>query len=58
MGFPFIPAKNLDVPEIPYKDKVSLPAAKTALIVGDMQNDFVNPGGKLVVPAASSSRPD
>jgi nicotinamidase-related amidase len=31
---------------------VLLPAEQTALIVLDMQNDFVKPGGNLVVPTA------
>lgn len=57
MSFPFIPGKNVQVPEIPYKDKVVLYAQKTALIVGDMQNDFVKPKGKLVVPAAVETVP-
>lgn len=57
MGFPFIPSKNPIVPEIPFKDNVPLSPDKTALIVGDMQNDFVKPGGKLVVPAARETIP-
>lgn len=57
MSFPFIPAGHLQVPEIPFKDKILLPAEKTALIIGDMQNDFVKPGGKLVVPAALETIP-
>ena len=40
------------VPEIPVAERVRLPAKETAVIVVDMQNDFVKPGGKLVVPTA------
>jgi len=40
------------VPEIPIVEKVRLLAKETAVIVVDMQNDFVKPGGKLVVPTA------
>jgi nicotinamidase-related amidase len=55
MAFQFIPGKKVEVPEIPFKDQVRLPAQETALIVVDMQNDFVKPGGSLVVPAASET---
>jgi nicotinamidase-related amidase len=53
MSIRFIPGATVEVPEIAFKPAVRLPAAKTALVVVDMQNDFVKPeGGKLVVPAA------
>jgi nicotinamidase-related amidase len=55
MTFPFVPGKNVEVPEIPYKKEVKLPAKETALIVVDMQNDFVKQGGGLVVPAAETT---
>ncbi len=55
MGFPFIPGKAVEVPQIPYKERVALPARGTALIIVDMQNDFVKPGGSLVVPAAEET---
>lgn len=58
MSFQFIPGKNVEVPEITYKDRVSLPAKKTALVVVDMQNDFVKEGGNLVVPAAGETVPN
>jgi nicotinamidase-related amidase len=54
---PFIPGPTVEVPEIPYKDQVELRADKTALIVMDMQNDFVKPGGTLVVPTAIQTVP-
>jgi nicotinamidase-related amidase len=56
MSIRFVPGATVEVPEIPFKPVVQLPAAKTALIVVDMQNDFVKPdGGKLVVPAAAET---
>ena len=54
----FIPGKTVEVPDIPYKDKVVLPRRKTALLVLDMQNDFVKPEGRLVVPAAKETIPN
>ena len=55
MSVPFVPGTTVEVPDIPYKKTVSLPAQKSALIVVDMQNDFVKPGGTLVVEAAQST---
>ncbi len=58
MAFQFIPGKTVEVPEIDFKEEVNLPAQKTAVIVVDMQNDFVKPEGNLVVPAASETIPN
>jgi nicotinamidase-related amidase len=58
MTVPFIPGKTVEVPEISYKERVDLPAEKTALIIVDMQNDFVKEGGTLVVPTAVQTIPD
>jgi len=55
MSVPFVPGKCVEVPEILYKDKVRIPASLTALVIVDMQNDFVKPGGNLVVPAAAET---
>ena len=44
--------KQVAVPEIGVADRVSLPAGETAVIVVDMQNDFVKPQGRLFVPKA------
>lgn len=51
--------KNLhvEVPEIKVHDRIELPVNETAVIVVDMQNDFVKPGGKLVVPTAKDTIP-
>jgi nicotinamidase-related amidase len=57
MSFEFIPPATVQVPEIPYQDDVQLAADQTALLVVDMQNDFVKPDGNLVVPAASETVP-
>jgi len=58
MPFNFTPSKNIEVPEIQYEKNLVFPARKTALIVVDMQNDFLNPEGNLYVPAARDSVPN
>ncbi len=58
MSVPFIPGKQVEVPEINFQSDVSLPADRTALIVVDMQNDFVKEGGTLVVPDAGATIPN
>jgi nicotinamidase-related amidase len=57
MGIQFIPGDTVKVPEISFKDEVRLPAQETAVVVVDMQNDFVKPDGSLLVPAASETVP-
>ncbi|MEB3764649.1 MAG: cysteine hydrolase [Desulfurococcales archaeon] len=47
--------KSVQVPEYSVVDSVKLPADKTAVIVVDMQNDFVKPEGKLYVPTAEET---
>ena len=47
--------KTVEIPEIPVEHSVSLPADRTAVIVVDMQNDFVRPEGKLYVPSAQKT---
>ncbi len=42
----------VEVPEYEVVERVDLPARETAVIVVDMQNDFVNPKGRLFVPTA------
>ena len=58
MTIHFVPSGTVEVPEIPWKETVRLPAKKTALIIVDMQNDFVKEGGSLVVPAAAETVPN
>jgi nicotinamidase-related amidase len=48
---------NIDVPEYAVQDKVCVDPARTALVVIDMQNDFVKQGGNLLVPDAESTVP-
>jgi nicotinamidase-related amidase len=57
MALTFNPGERVELPAIPLKDRVELPAARTAVVVVDMQNDFVTPGGKLVVPDAANTVP-
>jgi nicotinamidase-related amidase len=49
--------RNVEVPEYEVHDEVHLDPAKTALIVVDMQNDFVKEGGALLVPDAEATLP-
>src|SRR3954454_19440657 len=50
-------ADSLAVPDIPHTDRVALQAATTALVVVDMQHDFVSDGGSLQVPDAQQTVP-
>ena len=49
--------RNVEVPEYELHGKVQLDPKKTALIIVDMQNDFVKEGGALVVPDAEATIP-
>jgi nicotinamidase-related amidase len=55
MAFEYLPGKTVEVPELPYKVHVDLECDKTALIIVDMQNDFVKPDGSLHVPAVGDT---
>ena len=57
MSFSFIPGKTVEVPDIPFAEKMELAAENSAVIVVDMQNDFVTPEGNLVAPAAEETIP-
>jgi len=46
---------SVEVPSYKVVDSVELPARETAVIVVDMQNDFVKPEGKLFVPTAPAT---
>jgi nicotinamidase-related amidase len=48
---------NIDVPEYAVQDEVCVAPERTALMVIDMQNDFVKQGGGLLVPDAESTVP-
>ena len=47
----------VEVPEYEVHDGVRVDPARTALVVVDMQNDFVKEGGSLVVPDAEATIP-
>ena len=49
--------RKVDVPEYEVQDNVRVDPGRTALIIGDMQNDFVKDGGTLVVPSARGTIP-
>lgn len=49
--------KTVQVPEYPVHEEVLVDPAKTALLVIDMQNDFVKEGGTLRVPDAEATIP-
>ena len=47
----------VEVPEYEVQDGVRVDPSRTALIIGDMQNDFVTESGTLVVPSAEGTIP-
>ena len=47
----------LEAPDVAVEPRVAVIPATTALIVVDMQNDFVKPGGALVVPSDAETIP-
>ena len=49
--------RSVKVPEYEIYDEVHVDPTKTALVVVDMQNDFVKEGGTLVVPDAEATVP-
>ena len=57
MSLQFVPEGTVEIPEIELEDRVWLDATQTAIIVIDMQNDFVKPDGALVTPAALETVP-
>src|SRR5215208_1769825 len=50
-------SRTVEVPEYEVHDEVRVDPSRTALIVVDMQNDFVKEGGTLVVPDAKGTIP-
>lgn len=48
----------VEVPGYEVHDEVRVDPARTALVVVDMQNDFVKEGGSLVVPDAEATLPN
>jgi nicotinamidase-related amidase len=49
--------RTVTVPEYVVTDRVEVNSKTTALLIVDMQNDFVKEGGKLVVPTAKDTVP-
>ncbi|MGH2946496.1 MAG: cysteine hydrolase family protein [Solirubrobacteraceae bacterium] len=49
--------RTVEVPGYEVQDRVSVDPARAALLVIDMQNDFVKEGGALVVPDAAATIP-
>ncbi|MEN3043708.1 MAG: isochorismatase family cysteine hydrolase [Candidatus Hydrothermales bacterium] len=49
--------KEVLIPEILYEKKVTLSSKESALVIVDMQNDFVNEKGALFVPDAKKTVP-
>src|SRR5918998_553170 len=50
--------RTVEVPEYEIQEEVRVDPDRTALIVVDMQNDFVKEGGSLVVPDAEATIPN
>lgn len=48
-------SQSVIIPEIPVEASVTVEAARTALVVVDMQKDFVRPDGALFVEAAPAT---
>ena len=55
MSFNFVPEGNVEIPELKFVKKISLNPIDTAIIVVDMQNDFVKEGGSLLVDSAKET---
>ncbi len=49
--------RSIEVPEYEIHNEVCIDPARSALVVVDMQNDFVKEGGSLVVPDAEGTIP-
>jgi nicotinamidase-related amidase len=49
--------ESFTVADLPVEDRVILDPRTTALVVVDMQNDFVSEGGSLLVPDAAATVP-
>lgn len=45
----------MELPEIPWTDSAEVPARRSAVLVVDMQNDFVDERGALRVPSAQAT---
>ena len=50
-------SRMIEIPQYHLHEEVRVTPARTALVVVDMQNDFVRPGGSLCVPDAEATIP-
>ena len=50
-------SRSIEIPEYEVHAQVRVDPARTALVVIDMQNDFVHQGGGLLVPDAEATIP-
>ena len=50
-------SRAVELPDYQVHDDVHVDPARTALVVVDMQNDFVRAGGSLLVPSAEETIP-
>jgi isochorismate hydrolase len=50
-------SRMIEIPQYHLHEEVRVTPARTALVVVDMQNDFVRPGGSLCVPRRRSDDP-
>ena len=50
-------SRMIEVPPHQLYEEVRVTPTRTALVVADMQNDFVRPGGSLCVPDAEATIP-
>lgn len=57
MTLQYLEGEQVALPSIPIQANITLPAERTAVVVVDMQNDFVTEGGSLVVPDAAATLP-
>ncbi|MDZ7316840.1 MAG: cysteine hydrolase [candidate division KSB1 bacterium] len=53
MSHTAIPKGKIEIPAYKVEKEAALTAEKTALLIVDMQNDFVRPEGSLYVPSAA-----
>jgi nicotinamidase-related amidase len=58
MNIPNIPKGSVEIPDISIKENIAVNAKDTALLITDMQNDFVHPDGALFVPSAPPTIPN
>lgn len=58
MRINFVPKNTVKVPELDFAEKAELSNKDSALIIVDMQNDFVKDGGNLMIEDAGKTIPN